>query len=220
MHTYLCLKQWSSWWTFRIVLIFFGSGRGPRGGGGSVFLENPRGGGLQEGEGPRGQEGVCGELGNWGGGGLIFFFFFRDRNAHQDLYVCWGSFRSPKRVWGEFISVVDPLLEKSSSKSWPCGQEMQYVHNFGGIQSGFGDSYLQTKIFHDLNTSCERSHGTLSASILVLTNHSEKMIFGQITSFKRNFLKLSYHLFQDFHGANYEKVTLTGLPLGTKRSPA
>ena len=26
------------------------------------------GGGLQEGEGPRGLEGVCGELGNWGGG--------------------------------------------------------------------------------------------------------------------------------------------------------
>ena len=42
----------------------------------SIFIENPRrGGGLQEGEGSRGQEGVCGELGNFFfGGGFIFFF--------------------------------------------------------------------------------------------------------------------------------------------------
>ena len=47
-------------------------------GGGPIFIENPRrGGGLQEGEGPRGREGVCGELGNLeGGGGGKFFFFF------------------------------------------------------------------------------------------------------------------------------------------------
>ena len=68
------------------------SGRGVRGArtGGSFFfcIGNPRrpggGGGFQEGEGgrPRGREGVCGELGNFGGrGGLNIFF--RGRNVHQ-----------------------------------------------------------------------------------------------------------------------------------------
>ena len=64
--------------------IFF-SARGSRGkgeseasggGGGGKFIENPRKGGggvLQEGEGLRGREGVCGELGNFGGGGANFF---------------------------------------------------------------------------------------------------------------------------------------------------
>ena len=33
-----------------------------------------RGGGSRE-EGPRGREGVCGELGIWGGGGAKYFFF-------------------------------------------------------------------------------------------------------------------------------------------------
>ena len=74
---------------FRALDIFYffsskrGKGvRGAGGGGGSLFIENPRRGVLQEGEGPRGQEGVCGELGNGGGGGLIFFF--RGRNVHQE----------------------------------------------------------------------------------------------------------------------------------------
>ena len=55
------------------VSVFFCLGRGkgeseaPGGRGGSIFIEIP-GGGLQEGEGPMGREGVCGELGNWGGG--------------------------------------------------------------------------------------------------------------------------------------------------------
>ena len=40
--------------------------------GGSFFLiENPRRGG---GGGPRGREGVCGELGNFFGGGAKYFF--------------------------------------------------------------------------------------------------------------------------------------------------
>ena len=40
------------------------------------LLKIPGGGGTSPGrEGPRGREGVCGELGNFGeGGGLIFFF--------------------------------------------------------------------------------------------------------------------------------------------------
>ena len=49
----------------------WGGGRGVRGVGRGIFIENPRRGGgvLQEGEGPRGREGVCGELGNLKGGG-------------------------------------------------------------------------------------------------------------------------------------------------------
>ena len=42
-------------------------------GGIGSLLKNQ--GGFQEGEGPRGREGVCGELGKfWGGGGKFFFF--------------------------------------------------------------------------------------------------------------------------------------------------
>ena len=57
-------------------IFFFCSGRGNGGvrgtrrGEGSFLLKIPGGGGVQEGEGPRGREGVYGELGNfWGGGG-------------------------------------------------------------------------------------------------------------------------------------------------------
>ena len=67
---------------FGYFLIFsaLGGGRGSprsREGGGLIFIENPRRGGggfLQEGEGLRGREGVCGELGNLGGGGAKYFF--------------------------------------------------------------------------------------------------------------------------------------------------
>ena len=39
-----------------------------------LFIENPRRGGGSPGrEGPRGREGVCSELGNFGGGLNIFF---------------------------------------------------------------------------------------------------------------------------------------------------
>ena len=58
-------------------------------GGGRFFIENTRrGGGFQEGEGPRGREGVCGELGNFLGWGALNFFFFgaetstKKRRAH------------------------------------------------------------------------------------------------------------------------------------------
>ena len=82
--------------------------------GGSIFIENPRRGGgvLQEGEGPRGQEGVCGKLRNWGGGGpgCLIFFFFRGRNVHQVTQkseklkgatgMCATGLRGSERFWG------------------------------------------------------------------------------------------------------------------------
>ena len=56
-----------------------GGVRGARRGGVSFFIENPRRGWAE------GQEGVCGELGNFfGGGGLNFFF--RCRNVHQGMH--------------------------------------------------------------------------------------------------------------------------------------
>ena len=62
-----------------IFFIFFCSGRGKVGvrgarkGGDRIFIENPRRGAFP-GEGPRGWEGVCNELGNFGGGGGLIFF--------------------------------------------------------------------------------------------------------------------------------------------------
>ena len=76
IHTsFLGFKVRITWWTFCIFFLFFcsGGGRGSlrrrEGGRGRFFLDNPRRGGLQEGEGPKGREGVCGELGNLRGGG-------------------------------------------------------------------------------------------------------------------------------------------------------
>ena len=77
-------------WAFRIFFIFFGSGTGKgesegTGSGGVDFLlKIPQGGGGGLQEGPRGREGVCGELGIfWGGGGELNIFF-RGRNVHQE----------------------------------------------------------------------------------------------------------------------------------------
>ena len=65
-----------------IFYFFVGWGKGKEeseapggGGGGSVLLKIPGGGGGFPGEGPRGREGVCSELGNlFGGGGAKYFF--------------------------------------------------------------------------------------------------------------------------------------------------
>ena len=66
----------NAWWTFRIFLIFFCSGRGGREsprrreGGCRFFIENPRkGGGFQEGEGGEGPGGCLRRIGELGGGG-------------------------------------------------------------------------------------------------------------------------------------------------------
>ena len=66
-----------------------GSPRPPGGGGGRFCIENPRRGGGAPG-GPRGQEGVCGELGILGGGGLNIFF--RGRNVHKGRDWYWSTF--------------------------------------------------------------------------------------------------------------------------------
>ena len=68
-------------WTFQIFFIFFCPGGGERGsprrqegGVGTIFTENARRGapgGLGEGGGARGREGVCEEF--WGGGAKNFF---------------------------------------------------------------------------------------------------------------------------------------------------
>ena len=82
------------------IFFFSRSGRGKgeseaRGGGVGdwFFIESPRGGGFEEGEGP----GAClrriGDFQGWGGGGLNIFF--RGRNVHQGILKdfggdCWG----------------------------------------------------------------------------------------------------------------------------------
>ena len=67
------------------IFYFFCSGRRESeapGGAGRFFIENPtRGVGFSRRG--RGREGVCGELGNFGGGGLNISFWAR--NVHQDL---------------------------------------------------------------------------------------------------------------------------------------
>ena len=73
------------------IFYFFllrGGGRGSsrrRGVGGRFFIENPRRGGLQEGEGPRGRGDVWAHWGIWGGGAK---YFFRGRNVHQENMFC------------------------------------------------------------------------------------------------------------------------------------
>ena len=65
------------WWTFRLFLIFFSSGRGKGeseapGAGESLFLlKIPAEGGSSGGGGPRGR--CLRRIGEWGGGGQIFF---------------------------------------------------------------------------------------------------------------------------------------------------
>ena len=68
-----------------------------REGGVRFLIENPRKGGgvLQEGDGLRGREGVCVELGHCGRGGK---YFFSGRNVHQVIwYEKWFEKRE-KRI--------------------------------------------------------------------------------------------------------------------------
>ena len=87
------------------IFYFFCSGRGkgeseaPGGGGGIGFLlKIPRGGGISRRG--RGREGVCGELGYFGGGGGLNIFF-RARNVHQENHR-----RASARAQGECIAVL------------------------------------------------------------------------------------------------------------------
>ena len=84
-----------SWWTFRIFLIFFCSGRGKweseaAGGGGGVrfFIEIPRRGGgrfPQEGKGRGAGKVSAANWGTWGGGGSKYCFF----GAEMPSRPCW-----------------------------------------------------------------------------------------------------------------------------------
>ena len=76
-----------------IFYFFVGSGKGKEeseapggGGGGFGFIENPRRGGGFPGEGPRGREGVCSELGNFfGGGGALNIFFGAEMSTKLEM---------------------------------------------------------------------------------------------------------------------------------------
>ena len=37
----------------------------------------------------------------------------------------------PKRIWGDFMLVIDTLPENSVSKSWPGAENFKYSHNLG-----------------------------------------------------------------------------------------
>ena len=66
------IKKGKTCWTLRIVLFFLlveGKGGARREGGVRFLLKIAGRGGVSGAERPRGQEGVCGELGNLGGGG-------------------------------------------------------------------------------------------------------------------------------------------------------
>ena len=101
-------------WGFQLFFLL-GEGGGAvrgarRGWGGSIFIENPRRG-LQEGEGPRGREGVCGELEILGGGGVNIFF--RGRNVHQvSLGFEGGNLGCPANLPGCKVGVFEKSCKK------------------------------------------------------------------------------------------------------------
>ena len=113
---------------FNFFLLGEGGGgvRGVGRRGGSILIENHRRGGegFQEGEGPRGREGVCAELGFFLGRGDLNIFF-RGRNVHQDLQ-CFIFARlllkakSPP-IKAEMKSTLKALnsLTSGSRPSWP-----------------------------------------------------------------------------------------------------
>ena len=111
---FACISEiplYNAWRTFRIFFIYFfsvrGGGRGgPRRQAGEIgFLfkiPGRGGGGFREGEGPRGREGVCGELGTILGGGAKYFFS--------------GSKTSTKNARAEKVSKFNLDLQNSPQK--------------------------------------------------------------------------------------------------------
>ena len=122
------------WWTFRIFFIFFCSGRGkeefeaPGGGGNCLFIENTRRGGSPGREGPRGQEGVCGKLGNGGGGGWQSIFFFGAGVSTK--FLCASSFL--------FFSLATPTPHQAFcfTQTPPLSgtSELLYLQRKGNLQ--------------------------------------------------------------------------------------
>ena len=106
-----------SWWTFRIFFIFICSGRrkgeseAPGVGGGRFLLKIPGGGVSRRGGAKGGREGVCSELGIWGGGGGGEIFLFRGRDVHE------GFFPSPKGPKIEKIQDRPPGLKFQSNQT-------------------------------------------------------------------------------------------------------
>ena len=95
--------------------LFFWSGRGngesevPEGGGVSVLIaKSQEWKGFQEGEGPRGWEGVCGELGNFWRGGLHFFFSGPKCPPSKSVAFLWMLLVSPGK--SAPFSPIDPRL--------------------------------------------------------------------------------------------------------------
>ena len=116
------------------IFYFFRSARGkgefeaPGRGVGSVFFENPRRGGFCEGKGPRGWEGVCGELGNFGVGGGAKYFFS-------------GSKRPPRKSKRVFVSQerVSGFPEKGADLRGSLGNFRGSLGDFRGSLGNFGE---------------------------------------------------------------------------------
>ena len=112
---------WETWWTFRIffaIFYFFLSGEGKGksealgGGGGRLFIENPRRGGFCT-EGGRGAGRVS--AANWRiwGGGLNFFF--RGRNVHQGNVKCLFELGHVRPVWNGWVLCCPTFLSVRNS---------------------------------------------------------------------------------------------------------
>ena len=121
-------------------------GKGGEGGVGSL-LKIAGGGGLQEGEGPRGQvhqEGVCGELGNFGGGGGNFFFVGAETSTKQ---------RDREREREREAGRQTGMLEISKARTQVCIEEDQKGYaqkeccrdqNYSGSGKYFQNYFLKT----------------------------------------------------------------------------
>ena len=73
-----------------------------RGGGVRFFIENPRRGGVSRRVGPRGREGVCSELGNWGGGAKYFLFGAETLSFFSLVFLfpwCFACCGNPWSFW-------------------------------------------------------------------------------------------------------------------------
>ena len=91
--------------------------------GGSVFLywkSRAGGGGSSGREGPRGREGVCSDLGNWGGGPK--YFFWGAEMSTKAWFCCLSLLphaQRPRNHWCRSGGVVGALNPRKMSKWQP-----------------------------------------------------------------------------------------------------